>query len=48
MKIPKTTNRYCPTCKKKTEQKIKSVGTGFKRGSMTRGEIGRASCRERV
>ncbi len=29
MKLPKTTNRYCPSCKKKTEQKIKIVGTGF-------------------
>ena len=37
MKIPKVTNRFCPYCKKKTEQKIKSVGTGFKRGEMTRG-----------
>ena len=37
MKIPKTTKRYCPYCKKRTEQKIKAVGTGFKRGSMTRG-----------
>lgn len=36
MKIPKTTNRFCPYCKKKTTQKIKSVGTGFKRGSMRR------------
>jgi len=37
MKIPKTTNRFCPYCKKKTDQKIKSVGTGFARGTMTRG-----------
>ncbi|MBT4257974.1 hypothetical protein HOD88_02220 [archaeon] len=37
MKLPKETNRFCPTCNKKTDQKIKSVGTGFKRGSMTRG-----------
>ena len=37
MKIPKTTNRFCPYCKKKTEQKIKSIGTGFARGTMTRG-----------
>jgi ribosomal protein L44E len=37
MKIPKTTKRYCPYCKKRTEQKIKAVGTGFKRGTMTRG-----------
>lgn len=37
MKVPKTTNRYCPYCKKRTEQKIKVVGTGFSRGTMTRG-----------
>lgn len=37
MKLPKTTNRFCPYCKKKTGQKIKSVGTGFARGTMTRG-----------
>jgi len=42
MKIPKTTNRFCPSCKKKTEQKIKIVGTGFKRGTLTRGSISRA------
>ncbi len=37
MKLPKKTKRYCPYCKKKTEQKIKLVGTGFSRGVMTRG-----------
>jgi len=37
MKIPKTTKRYCPYCKKKTDQKIKNIGTGFARGTMTRG-----------
>ena len=37
MKVPKTTNRYCPFCKKRTEHKIKVVGTGFSRGTMTRG-----------
>jgi ribosomal protein L44E len=37
MKVPKTTNRFCPHCKKKTEHKIKVVGTGFSRGTMTRG-----------
>lgn len=36
MKIPKTVNRFCPYCNKKTEQKIKLVGTGFKRGAMKR------------
>lgn len=37
MKLPKKTNRFCPYCKKRTEQKIKVVGTGFSRGVMTRG-----------
>lgn len=45
MKIPKTTKRFCPYCKKKTEQKIKVVGTGFKRGTLTRGSIARAKKR---
>ncbi len=45
MKIPKKTNRYCPFCKKKTEQKIKLVSTGFKRGTLTRGSISRAKKR---
>ena len=45
MKIPKTTNRYCPYCKKKTEQKIKTVSTGAKRGTLTRGSISRAKAR---
>jgi len=45
MKIPKTTNRFCPYCNKKTKQKIKIVGTGFKRGTLTRGSITRAKKR---
>lgn len=45
MKIPKTTNRFCPYCKKKTDQKIKIVGTGAKRGTLTRGSIARAAKR---
>lgn len=45
MKIPKTTNRFCPYCKKKTEQKIKVIGTGGKRGTLTRGSISRAKKR---
>ena len=45
MKIPKITKRYCPYCNKKTEQKIKSVGTGGKRGTLTRGSISRAKKR---
>ncbi|HLD55720.1 MAG TPA: 50S ribosomal protein L44e [Candidatus Nanoarchaeia archaeon] len=45
MKIPKTTNRYCPSCKKKTDQKIKLVSTGGKRGTLKRGGIARAKLR---
>jgi ribosomal protein L44E len=45
MKKPKTTNRYCPYCKKKTEQKIKLVSTGAQRGTLTRGSISRAKKR---
>ena len=45
MKIPKKLNRYCPYCRKKTEQKIKLVGTGFKRGTLTRGGKSRAKLR---
>ena len=45
MKIPKTTNRYCPSCKKKTEQKIKIIGTGGLRGTLARGSISRAKKR---
>ena len=45
MKLPKTTNRYCPHCNKKTNQKIKLVSTGFKRGALTRGSIIRAKLR---
>jgi ribosomal protein L44E len=45
MKFPKTTKRFCPYCKKRTEQKIKLVGTGFKRGTLTRGSKTRARLR---
>lgn len=45
MKIPKTTNRFCPYCKKKTSQKIKLVSTGAKRGTLTRGSKSRAKLR---
>ena len=36
MKRPKTTNRYCPICKKKTDQKVKEPSKG-KASSMKRG-----------
>jgi large subunit ribosomal protein L44e len=40
MKIPKKMNRFCPYCKKQTEQKLKNVGmskgSSLKRGSKFR------------
>lgn len=40
MKKPKKVNRYCPFCKKKTEQKVKEPSKGkaspFKRGGKAR------------
>ena len=45
MKLPKQVNRYCPYCNKKTEQKVKLISTGFKRGALTRGSITRAKQR---
>ena len=47
MKIPKTTNRYCPYCKAKTAQKVKLVSTGAKRGALKRGSKQRARLRGR-
>src|SRR3989344_1997841 len=37
MKKPKTTNRFCPKCNKKTSQKVKLLSTGTKRSSLSRG-----------
>ena len=45
MKIPKITNRFCPYCNKKTENKIRLVSTGGKRGTLKRGGIARAKTR---
>jgi ribosomal protein L44E len=45
MKIPKVTHRFCPYCNKKTENKIKLVSTGGKRGTLKRGGIARAKTR---
>ena len=45
MKLPKKTRRYCPFCKKHTEQKISLVSTGHKRGTLKRGSISRAKKR---
>jgi len=48
MKLPKTTKRHCPFCKKHTEHKISQVSTGSKRGAMKRGSIPRAKKRGRA
>lgn len=45
MKLPKASSRFCPHCNKKTKHKIKLVGTGFQRGTLTRGSIARARLR---
>jgi large subunit ribosomal protein L44e len=47
MKLPKTTKRYCPYCKKHTEHKISQVSSGHKRGAMKRGSMARAKKRGR-
>jgi len=45
MKIPKKTNRFCKYCNKKTEQKVKLVSSGAKRGALKRGSLARAKLR---
>jgi len=45
MKVPKKTIRFCPFCKKRTEQKIDLVSTGGKRGALKRGSLERAKLR---
>ncbi len=45
MKLPKTTKRFCPHCKKTTTQKIKLVGSGSKKNSLSRGSKIRARLR---
>ncbi|MBS3090724.1 50S ribosomal protein L44e [Candidatus Pacearchaeota archaeon] len=45
MKLLKKTRRYCPFCKKHTEQKIGLVSSGHKRSSMKYGSIERAKKR---
>ncbi len=42
MKIPKSTKRYCPKCKKATETKIEFYKASGKRGSLSRGSLVRA------
>ncbi|MEM4605623.1 MAG: 50S ribosomal protein L44e [Candidatus Pacearchaeota archaeon] len=48
MKIPKTIKRYCPFCKKVTEQKVKLITSSGKRGSLKRGSKQRAAKRGRA
>lgn len=45
MNVPKETKRFCPHCKKRTDQKIGVVGTGNKRGTLARGSLARAKLR---
>jgi len=45
MHLPKKTKRFCPYCKKRTEQKLDIVSTGGKRGTLTRGSIARTKKR---
>ena len=45
MNVPKETKRFCPYCKKRTDQKIDLVSTGFKRGELRRGSISRSKSR---
>ena len=42
MKLPKKTKRYCPSCRKNTEQKIEVLSTGIKRGPLAWGSLTRA------
>ena len=45
MKLPKTTKRFCPFCKERTEQKLDLVSTGHKRGTLRKGSLSRAKLR---
>ncbi len=42
MKIAKKTRRYCPYCKKHTEQRITVLSSGHKRSALRRGSKDRA------
>lgn len=48
MKLPKIIRRYCPYCKKHTQQKISLVSSGHKRGAMKKGSKERARLRGRA
>ncbi len=41
-KFPKTVNRFCPFCNKKTEQKVALMPTGIKGGALKHGSLKRA------
>jgi len=45
MKVPKKTKRFCPFCKKRTEQKVDLVSTGSKRGVLKKGSLDRVKSR---
>jgi len=45
MKIPKTSNRFCPKCGKHTAVKISLVSSGHVRGSLKRGGKARMKMR---
>lgn len=45
MKVPKTRKRYCPYCKKATEQKVEQYKSMGKRSALSRGSIQRAKRR---
>jgi large subunit ribosomal protein L44e len=45
MKKPKKIKRYCPYCKKHTEQKVVLISSGHKRGTLRWGSITRAKLR---
>ena len=45
MKFPKKTKRFCPSCRKHTEQKIEVLSTGIKRGPLAWGSLTRARAR---
>lgn len=45
MKKVKKTRRYCPFCRKHTEQKISLVSSGHARGSLKKGSATRAKKR---
>lgn len=47
MKFPKKTKRYCPFCKKHTEQKVEIISPVIKRGALKYGSIQRAKKRGR-